>query len=325
MPYQNVIVETKFAEGHWVRAIEVRPTAREVVHHVLVHVISPEKLEQARSRGRGGDREGGNFFAAYVPGNNKLNFPEGFAKLIPAGAGLHFQIHYTPNGTATRDQTRLGLIFSKTPPQHEVRVAAIMSRLDIPPGEANYQAQGTIPVLFDAKLLSFMPHMHVRGKSYRYELEAPNKEKRVLLDVPRYDFNWQLQYRLAEPIDAPVGSQLRGYAVYDNSRNNPSNPDPNARVKWGEQTDDEMMLGYFEYYVPSLKPGQKEASLLLAAARDGGVVFNLLDKNHDGKITINESPSRDAFGQADADVDGSVTREEFKVFWQKQQNRGARQ
>ena len=280
MPYQNFIVDTKFTEDCWVRAIEVRPTAREVVHHVLVHVIPADKLEEARKRRRGGDREGGNFFAANVPGNNKLNFPEGFAKLIPAGAGLHFLIHYTPNGTATRDQTRLGLIFSKTPPQHEVRVAAIASRLDIPPGEANYQAQGTIPVLFDAKLLSFMPHMHVRGKSYRYELETPDKEKHVLLDVPRYDFNWQLQYRLAEAIDAPVGSQLRGYAVYDNSTKNPSNPDPDARVKWGEQTDDEMMLGYFEYYVPSLQPGQKESSLLMAAARDGGAVFAFLDKNH---------------------------------------------
>ena len=317
MPYRNVFVETKFAEDRWVRAIEVRPTAREVVHHVLVFVTPPDKLEQAR-KGKGGD-EGGGFFAVYVPGNNVVNFPEGFAKLIPAGAALHFQIHYTPNGTATQDQTRVGLIFSKAPPRHEVRVAAVAAELSIPPGASNYVVRGAIPVPFDAKLLSFMPHMHVRGKAYRYELELPDKERRTLLEVPRYDFNWQLQYRLAVPVDAPAGSQLLGTAWYDNSTNNPANPDPTHLVKWGAQTDEEMMLGYFDYYVPSLTPSVKEPSLLEMALRDGGLVFNHLDKNHDGKITIDESPTPEAFREADTNGDGVVTREEFKVYWQRKQ------
>jgi thiol-disulfide isomerase/thioredoxin/mono/diheme cytochrome c family protein len=322
MPYQNILVETKFGEDRWVQTMEVRPTAREVVHHALVYVIPADKM---RTRGRrGGDREAGNFFAAYVPGNNVLKFPEGFAKVIPAGATLHFQIHYTPAGTATRDQTALGLVFAKTAPRHEVRVAAVAAKLDIPPGEANYEARGRIPVPYDAKLMSFMPHMHLRGKAYRYELQLPGGQKNLLLEVPRYDFNWQLQYRLAEYIDAPAGSMLLGAAWYDNSANNPANPDPNQRVKWGEQTDDEMMLGYFEYYVPGVEPGTKKPSLIEMALRDGGLVFNGLDQNGDGKITIDESPSARQFREADADSDGSVTREEFRVFWQQQQAKRTR-
>lgn len=315
MPYQNIFVETKFTEPRWVRAIEMRPTAREVVHHALVYVVPPERLEKARKKG--GDTGEGNFFAVYVPGNNVLDFPEGFAKLIPAGATLHFQIHYTPNGTATRDQTALGLVFAKTPPRHEVRVAAVSAKLDIPPGDPNYEARGKVPVPFDAKLLSFMPHMHLRGKAYRYELELPNHERTEVLNVPRYDFNWQLQYRLREPLDAPAGSFLRGTAHYDNSTNNPANPDPTQRVKWGKQTDEEMMLGYFEYYVPSVAPGDKQPSLVELSMRDGGLAFNNLDKNHDGKLTPDESPTPEQFRDADTNADGIVTRDEFKAYWQR--------
>lgn len=319
MPYQNVFVETSFGEDKWVRAMEVRPTAREVVHHALVYVIPPDKIEKARQRG--GDTDGGNFFAVYVPGNNVLRFPEGFGKLIPAGAALQFQIHYTPNGTAARDQTALGLMFTATPPRHEVRVAAIPARLDIPPFDPNYEARGRLPVPFDAKLMSFMPHMHVRGKAYRYQLQFPGGETKLLLDVPRYDFNWQLQYRLAEFIDAPAGSTLLGTAWYDNSTNNPANPDPSRRVKWGPQTEDEMMLGYLEYYLPNVEAVAKKSSVWELAMRDGGLVFSGLDKNRDGVITREESPSPEQFQIADSNGDGSVTREEFKVFWQRQRNR----
>jgi peroxiredoxin len=321
MPYQNVFVATQFGEDKWVSAIEVLPTARDVVHHALVYVVPADRVEKARQSRR--DTEGGNFFAAYVPGNNVLRFPEGFGKLIPAGASLHFQIHYTPRGTATRDQTAVALRFSKTPPKHEVRVAAIAAKLDIPPGEANYEAHGTVPVLFDAKIMSFMPHMHVRGKSYRYELKFPDGKTELLLDVPRYDFNWQLQYCLADFVNAPAGSTLFGTARYDNSTNNPANPDPAKRVRWGEQTDDEMMLGYFEYYIPSIEATNKQTSISELVWRDGGLVFNGLDKNHDGVITIDESPSAEQFREADADHDGKVTREEFKVFWQRQRAKRA--
>jgi hypothetical protein len=197
-------------------------------------------------------------------------------------------------------------------------VAAIAAQLDIPPGDPDYAVQGRIPVPFDAKLLSFMPHMHVRGKAYRYELRLPDGRTNILLDVPRYDFNWQLQYRLAAPVDAPAGSTLLGFARYDNSPGNPANPDPAARVKWGEQTDDEMMLGYFEYFVPSIPATHRQPSLIEMALRDGGAVFNRLDRNHDGVLTVEESPTRRQFETADADGDGTVTREEFRAYWQAQ-------
>jgi len=319
MPYQNVFVETTFGEDKWVRAMEVRPTAREVVHHALVYVVPADKVERARKRG--GDTDGGNFFAVYVPGNNVLRFGDGFGKLIPKGATLHFQIHYTPNGTATRDQTAVALIFASEAPRHEVRVAAIPARLDIPPGDPNYEARGRLPVPFDAKLMSFMPHMHVRGKAYRYELQLPGGESKLLLDVPRYDFNWQLQYRLAEFLDAPAGSTLLGTAWYDNSTNNPANPDPTQRVKWGPQTDDEMMLGYLEYYLPNVQATAKKTSIAELVMRDGGFVFSGLDKNQDGIITRDESPSAQQFQTADANGDGSVTREEFRSYWQQRNKR----
>lgn len=327
MPYQNVFIETAFAEDRWVRALEVRPTAREVVHHVLVFVL-PKQTNAAVTatnspgrRRRAREDEGGNFFAAYVPGNNLFQYEDGFAKRLPAGATLQFQIHYTPSGMATQDQTRLGLVFAKEPPRHEVRVLGIANAgLRIPPGAENHEVPASAPVLFDAKVLSFMPHMHVRGKAFRYELALPDGSRKTLLDVPRYDFNWQLQYRLAEPIDAPAGSKLIATGWYDNSVNNPANPDPTREVKWGQQTDDEMMLGYLEYYVPSLKPGEK-MSLGQAATRDGTAMFNLLDRNRDGKITREEAPTPESFRQADADADGIVTREELKNYLQ----RGRRQ
>ncbi len=318
MPYQNVFVSTGFKEDRWVNAVEIRPTARDVVHHVLVFVL-PAGTDESRQKRR--DAEGGNFFAVYVPGNNVLKFPDGFAKLIPAGAKLHFQIHYTPKGTATRDQTAIGLRFTKTPPLHEVRVAAIPAKLDIPPEDPNYVAHGFLPVPFDAKLMSFMPHMHVRGKSYRYELKRPDGKVERLLDVPHYDFNWQLQYCLADFVDAPAGSTLLGTACYDNSTNNPANPNPQQRVRWGQQTDDEMMLGYLEYYIPGIPATGAQPSLVEAALRDGGFIFNGLDKNHNGVITIDESPSAAQFRLADADHDGEVTRDEFKNYWQRQREK----
>jgi thiol-disulfide isomerase/thioredoxin len=323
MPYQNVFVETSFPQDRWVRALEVRPTAHEVVHHVLVFVL-PKQTNAVVTSTNGAPRkrrtredEGGNFFAAYVPGNNLLDYPQGFAKLLPQGATLQFQIHYTPNGTPASDQTRLGLVFAQETPRHEVRVLGVANPgLRIPPGASNHEVHASAPVLLDAKVLSFMPHMHVRGKAFRYELARPDGSKQLLLDVPRYDFNWQLQYRLAEPIEAPAGSKLLATGWYDNSTNNPANPDPGREVKWGPQTDDEMMLGYLEYYVPSQKPGEK-ISLAQLATREGTAMFNFLDKNRDGKITRDEAPTPEAFRVADEDQDNVVTREELKKFLQR--------
>ncbi|MFO0805344.1 MAG: redoxin family protein [Gemmataceae bacterium] len=242
MPYQNVTVDTSFEEDRWVSAIEVQPSAREVTHHVLVFA-APKGAPRAVGEGQG-------FFAVYVPGNSTLIYPEGFAKKVPKNATLHFQIHYTPNGTATQDQPKIGMIFAKEPPRHEVRVAALLNnRFEIPAGAENHKVEASIPVPFEAKVLAFFPHAHLRGKAARYDLRTPDGTVRNLLDVPRYDFNWQLTYRYADPVAAPRGSRITYTAWYDNSDKNPANPDPKKPVKWGPQTFEEMHLGYLEYYL----------------------------------------------------------------------------
>ncbi len=251
MPYQEVTVDPHIDGEKYVSAWEVLPTAREVVHHVLVFVT------QAGKRGHGDDT--GSFLAVFVPGNNSAVYPAGFAKHLPAGSKLHFQIHYTPNGKATEDQVRVGLRFAAEKPAHIIEVAGIAKPgISIPPGADNHAEAAGLPVMFDVKVLGFMPHMHVRGKAFRYEVILPGGEVRTLLDVPRYDFNWQLAYHYAEPPTIPAGSTLRATGWYDNSSGNPANPDPAKTVKWGRQTYEEMMLGYVEYY--RLTPAPKTAS-----------------------------------------------------------------
>jgi thiol-disulfide isomerase/thioredoxin len=257
MPYQHVRVPTDFAETRYVTAVEVSPTARDVVHHVLVFADPPAgalpAIAQAlrRRQGAGEDDGVGGFFAIYVPGNNTLIYPEGCAKALPAHATLRFQIHYTPNGTATQDQVRVGMKFAKEPPQHVILNAGIQNpRFAIPPGADNHPVEARLPVPRDAVVLAFLPHMHLRGKAWRYEVTTPDGQTRTLLDVPHYDFNWQLVYRLAEPLTLPAGSSIKATAWFDNSTGNPANPDPTKTVRWGPQTTDEMMLGYVEYYLP---------------------------------------------------------------------------
>jgi mono/diheme cytochrome c family protein/thiol-disulfide isomerase/thioredoxin len=244
MPYQNVIVETGLPEDRWVSAYEIQPTARQVVHHVIVHALAPG--EKGRPDAAGG------YWAAYVPGNSHRVLPEGFAKRLPAGARLRFQIHYTPVGKAVTDQLRLGIIFAPEPPQREVRVAALANpRLRIPAGAANHVETLSRELPGDYHVMSFMPHMHMRGKAFRYEAQLPDGTQATLLDIPRYDFNWQLGYELGQPRLLPRGTRLTITAVFDNSPENPANPDPSRTVTWGEQTWDEMMIGYIEHLVPA--------------------------------------------------------------------------
>ena len=241
MPYKIVQVATDFGGEKWVRGFEVRPSAREVVHHILVF---------AKPKGAplgGADDVAGGFFAAFVPGNDHMVFPDGFAKLLPAGAVLHFQIHYTPNGKATQDQTKIGLLFAKEAPAHVVHVAGISNpRLKIPPGDPHYPASASIPVPRDVYLLGLFPHMHVRGSAFRYDLVLADGSARTLLEVPHYDFNWQLGYRYAVPPLLTAGSKVRATGWFDNSKNNPRNPDPSVEVHWGEQSWEEMMIGFFD-------------------------------------------------------------------------------
>lgn len=245
VPYRYVEVKTSFPEDRWVQAIEVQPGAPDVVHHVLVAAVP---AGQRVRRGSAFAPHLG-FFAAMVPGARGIRYPDGMAKRLPAGATLLFQMHYTPNGVAQEDRTRLGMVFQAEAPEREVFTAGAFSpALRIPPGEANYRAEGSLPVPWDVRVLAFMPHMHVRGTSFRYAWRpVAGGPETVLCDVPRYDFNWQTPYRLATPVRIPKSSLLHCTATFDNSAGNPYNPDPTATVTWGDQTWDEMMIGYVDY------------------------------------------------------------------------------
>jgi thiol-disulfide isomerase/thioredoxin len=251
MPYQNVLVETNLEEDKWVQALEVRPSAKQVVHHVLVFVIEKRDLKVASLVDQFTQNEGLTYYAIYAPGRSAVIYPDGFGKRLPKGAKVHFQIHYTPNGTATEDTTELGVIYAKEKPKIEVRVLSLVNpTFAIPPGADSHEVRATQKLPFNAKILGFMPHMHFRGKAFRYEVIEPGGKPEMLLDVPRYDFNWQLLYSYAEPRGVPRGSTLKATAWFDNSAKNPANPDPTKTVRWGLQTFDEMMLGYVEFYIP---------------------------------------------------------------------------
>jgi mono/diheme cytochrome c family protein len=240
MPYVNLRVPSGLAADAWVRAWEVSPTARDVVHHVLVFAV-PEGARGPAEEARG-------FFAAYVPGGGMRVYDDTRAKRLPKGSDLLFQLHYTPNGRATSDRTRLALRFADGPPQREVRTAGIFDpRLDIPPNAAAHVEGTQFTVPADLRVLSWMPHMHMRGSAFRAFRVAPDGTRIPLLDIPRYDFNWQLSYDYATPLELKRGTVIGIEGVFDNSTANPANPDASQRVRWGQQTTDEMLIGYVEY------------------------------------------------------------------------------
>ncbi|MFM8890970.1 MAG: redoxin domain-containing protein [Planctomycetia bacterium] len=244
MPYVNVRVPTNFTEDVWVQAAEARPGDPGVVHHIIVFVDEPGKR-------RGSGVEGLGHLCGYAPGDMPSVYPPGTAKRIPAGSTLRFQIHYTPNGVATTDRSRVGLILAKEPPEREAVTLGIANpRFVIPPGAAAHPVRSQVPVLRPTRLLSFMPHMHLRGRSFRYTLEQAGSRPEVLLEVPAYDFGWQSYYLLAEPRDLSPGAKIVCDAVFDNSSANPANPDPTKAVTWGEQTWEEMMIGYVDVDFP---------------------------------------------------------------------------
>jgi hypothetical protein len=190
--------------------------------------------------------------SVYVPGGVAYKTLPGQARLIPAGADLIFQIHYTATGQEGLDRSKVGITFAKEPPQERVVNAFIMNEtLRIPPGEPNHRVDGKVTLQQAAKLQSLFPHMHVRGKAFEYTAILPDGEARVLLQVPKYNFNWQLTYYLDQPVTLPAGTVLQATAYYDNSANNPYNPDPAKEVYWGDQTWEEMLAGFVDLVIPA--------------------------------------------------------------------------
>jgi hypothetical protein len=254
VPYKYFTVPTNFTEDKWIQACEARPGNRAVVHHIIAFVTEPS------GAGGPGRSAGLGYLVGVAPGEEGLVLPPGMGKKIPKGASITFQMHYTPNGVAQKDRSSLGLIFCKEPPKQLVRTAAISQpKFAIPPGNGNYQVKSSAKYDKETVVLSFMPHMHLRGKDFEYRVQYPDGRSEVVLSVPRYDFAWQMRYVLAEPLRLPAGSTVLCTAHFDNSRNNPNNPDPGRTVIWGPQTWDEMMIGWMQYYNPGDKIDSRQA------------------------------------------------------------------
>lgn len=314
MPYVNLTVKTDFKEDRWVTATEIKPTFAEVVHHVLVFVIPKEAAGDRKRRDRNRNREDRGFLAAYVPGNTYRVWGNGMAKHLPAGATLHFQVHYTPTGRAVRDQTELGLNFADKPPANVVHIASLSNhKISIPPRAANHSESKRLYIANDVEIMSFLPHMHLRGKAFRYDLLDPDGQRSTLLNVPEYDFNWQLQYRYTKPRLIKGGSTIEAIAWYDNSANNPANPNPNQTVRWGDQTDEEMLVGYVEFYVPgagaSLSAEAPKKPTTATGPGDPQLTqrFRSIDHNGDGILTPAELSDRAFFIALDEDTNGKIT------------------
>lgn len=263
IPYKYFAVPTNFTEDRYVQFAEIRMGDRAHVHHVIVSVRYPgrdplpepgeiqvPRTPAAANQPRRSLEDSDGRLVGWAPGEAPLELREGQAKLIRKGSVLVFQVHYTTNGTPGKDRTSVGLIFSKAPVEKRVITAGAIARnLVIPPGEPNYESKAVFTFAEDSHIDSLHPHMHMRGKDFKYTLVYPDGSSKVLLSVPAFNFNWQLTYVLTEPVAAPKGSRLEVIAHHDNSPNNKFNPDPTKEVRWGDQTWDEMMIGYLDYTI----------------------------------------------------------------------------
>ena len=286
LEYQYVVVPTHFDKDMWVTAAEVRPGNRSVMHHVIVYVRPPGSvfLKEAQpgipyvpvqyerdengaairrvpppgaqaanpGRPRTDPMAGVELLTAFVPGLQEQRFDTvaNAAKLVPAGSDLIFQLHYTANGKAAVDQTRVGLQYASTPPKYRFLTSNATQRdFEIPAGDPNYESHSMVTLNTPAQLVWLMPHMHLRGKDFLFQAVYPTGETETLLSVPKYSFNWQLGYEEAKPLMLPKGTRIECTAHHDNSANNPNNPNPKVAVRWGDQSWEEMMMGFFSVVV----------------------------------------------------------------------------
>ena len=276
--YQYLEVPTNFTEDKWMQAGEVRAGDPEHVHHIIVSVIEPDKStrpnivqmraifpdgqapaartprqltdEQRAQLAQANRRASANMLVNWAVGEDAPVFQNRMAKRIPAGSTLVFQIHYTTNGAPGKDRSKIALIFAKQPPQREIRTGMIANpQFVIPPGAAEHQVEAEASFSDDVKVWSMHPHMHLRGRDMTYTATYPDGRTEIVLRVPKYDFGWQTDYWLMEPLALPKRSKLHVTAHFDNSANNPNNPNPKDTVRWGDQTWEEMMIGFFTYTV----------------------------------------------------------------------------
>ena len=251
VPYAYITIPTNLKEDIWIRGVELKPTDRRVVHHIISDLVegNGQPVDPAPKPTRDRTRkEVGGGLGGLVPGRLYGLYEEGVARRIPAGADIVLQMHYTTIGEPVTDLTQIGVVLAKEPPT--TRRAGGGGQIpnltfSIPAGHSNYEVVAKQTINRDTYLSTMYPHMHMRGKDVSYSIAYPDGREEVVLRVPKYDFNWQLNYRLAEPKFMPKGSTLLIKAHYDNSKDNPFNPDPTATVRWGDQTWEEMLIGYY--------------------------------------------------------------------------------
>jgi hypothetical protein len=295
--YEHFVVQTNFKEGKWIRAAAIKPGNREVVHHAHVLLVSEDlkAMEAASTKNLPalsqyliregklsrirmdapvvndacavdapnlpflrGAQEGA--LASFLPGRPPDVFPDGTAKWIPPGAKLEFVIHYAlVDKKGHKDRTSVGLYLADGPPRQVLRRMDLRNFfMSIPAGAPNHEVRRCFDFEEDRLLLSFTPHFHYRGKDVRYELVHPDGRKETLLWVPRYDFNWQLVYRAQDPLRIRKGSRLIVTTHYDNSPNNPANPDPKQTIRWGDKSEEEMMTSWIEYLDAPVKTAARD-------------------------------------------------------------------
>jgi hypothetical protein len=252
--YMYFTVPSNFTEDKYISAMEARAGDLSVVHHIVIYVRDPgNERPKKQDIGTG-------LLGALSPGMTPFMAAPGTAKLIKAGSNIVFQMHYTPSGKVTKDRSMVGLKFAKGPVEKVITTtAAYEMRFAIPPNAGNHEVKAVSVIEEDTEIVSFSPHMHLRGKDFTYRAIYPDGRSEILLSVPRYDFNWQVYYYPKKPLKLPKGTKIEGVAHFDNSVKNVLNPDPNREVRFGEQTWDEMMNGFYDY-VTDVKQLNKPAN-----------------------------------------------------------------
>jgi hypothetical protein len=305
--YQRVQVDNPFKSDAWLRAVAFKPGARPVLHHITSSYAADPKAPPAKIPGSS--------VGSYVPGAGIQTYNEGTGAPVPVGGKLTYSMHYTATGKAMTDKTTIGYYLLKTPPE-VIRRAAVISDpgLRIGAGEARHREVSYLEFPADAVLYSVHPHAHYRGYAVELTQITPDGKETPLLSVPKYDFNWQLDYDLAKPLLLKKGTKLRVTWVYDNSVHNKSNPDPKINVTWGEQTWEEMMYFRVNYRWADETSGNVRNDLQ-AALMESRTIGHL-DDNADGKVQVaeltgNYANMRSKFATLDLNKDGGLDRKEL--------------
>ncbi|MEL6949359.1 MAG: redoxin domain-containing protein [Pseudomonadota bacterium] len=325
--YQFPAVPNPLENDVWVRAVSIKPGNGKVVHHVLIGTteeVIPDGDEDRL------DAVFSNYLMGYAPGAESYVYPEGTGVLVKQGGQIHLQMHYTPYGVEATDETQVALYFHDEAPKHHLRQQVVMGwDIAIPPGEARHEETAYFRFDREAEIYSLFPHAHYRGHSTRFDIEYPDGKREPLLHVPRYDFNWQHTYTLAEPLTVPAGSRIVHTSVYDNSARNPANPDPERTVPWGLQSHDEMLYGGFFF---RWTEGTAETPVHDQMAFEINQFFGALDDNFDGVMQQDEMPRRlgEAFGAGrfdsfNADKDDGLSPAEYRAYVEYRRKQRAQQ